>query len=167
MMHLRTFCCRFPVCVFIGVSCRAENHWEVLCNKGSKERRGPDGRWCGVHYGREESSVSCLGASLPHTPLLHLSDQGLKKKPVHREIQPKHVFFKHKISILLFRFCELIYLCLGIFHIGEPVLRDGVSKRGRFNVPHSVLPQIWSPALHVRHSYWSHTHRHLRKEIHP
>lgn len=59
-----------------GVSGRAEEEREVFCCEGSEEGRGADGRRCGVYAGGEEGSVSGLGEPVPHTPVLHLPDQG-------------------------------------------------------------------------------------------
>lgn len=62
---------------------RAEGSWRVLCSEGSEKRCGSDGRWCGVHYGGEESPGFSLGKPLPHAPFLHISDQGSRSAVAH------------------------------------------------------------------------------------
>lgn len=59
-----------------------------------------------------------------------------KVKPEHTDTQYIHVFLSTNSRY----FCGCV--CLGIFHLGESILRDGVSKRRRFNVPYPGLPQI-------------------------
>lgn len=62
--------------VFPGVFSRAEEKRAVLRGEGSEEGRGADGRRRGVHHGGEEGPLFSLGKPFPHTPLLHLPDEG-------------------------------------------------------------------------------------------
>lgn len=63
---------------FVGSACRAEREEWILCYQSSEKGRGANWWWCGMYHGGKEGPCSCLGKSISHTSLLHVSDKGKK-----------------------------------------------------------------------------------------
>lgn len=62
--------------VFVGSLGWNESNWLRLCCEGVKKGLNPAWRWCWMRFDREESSCSCLPASLPHLNAFLFSNQG-------------------------------------------------------------------------------------------
>lgn len=67
-----------PLLFFGGSACWAEREERILCYQSSEKGRGANWWWCGMYHGGKEGPRSCLGKSISHTSLLHLSDKGKK-----------------------------------------------------------------------------------------
>lgn len=63
---------------FVGSACWAEREEWILCCQSSEKGRGANWWWRGMYHGGKEGPRSCLGKSISHTSLLHISDKGKK-----------------------------------------------------------------------------------------
>lgn len=74
----------FPTCAVIsfcaGSACWAEREEWVLCYQRSEKRCGANWWWRGMYHGGKAGPRACVGKSISHTSLLHISDKG-KKRP--------------------------------------------------------------------------------------
>lgn len=67
-----------PLLFFGGSACWAEREERILCYQSSEKGCGANWWWRGMYHGGKEGPRSCLGKSISHTSLLHLSDKGKK-----------------------------------------------------------------------------------------
>lgn len=62
----------------VGSACWAEREEWILRYQSSEKGCGANWWRCGMYHGGKEGPCSCLGKSISHTSLLHVSDKGKK-----------------------------------------------------------------------------------------
>ena len=88
VMRIMTQYCRFLHSGTIGHASSVQRHRQVLRHQGPQEGRGVRRRRRGVHHGGEARLGPGLATSFPHTPLLHLPEQGMRCHPQEKYSKP-------------------------------------------------------------------------------